>query len=50
MKNERGRQVAYMGERRGAYSAMVGRPDRKRPLGRPSCERDDNSKMDLQDM
>jgi len=26
--------VAHMGDRRGAYSISVGRPDRKRPLGR----------------
>jgi hypothetical protein len=27
--------VARMGDRRGAYSVLVGRPDEKRPLGRP---------------
>jgi len=27
--------VARMGERRGAYSVLVGRPEGKRPRGRP---------------
>jgi hypothetical protein len=28
--------VARMGERRGAYRALVGKPEGRRPLGRPS--------------
>ena len=28
-------RVARMGERRGAYRVLVGKPERKRPLGRP---------------
>ena len=27
--------VASMGERRGAYRVLVGKPERKRPVGRP---------------
>jgi len=27
--------VACIGDRRGAYRVLLGRPDRKRPLGRP---------------
>jgi hypothetical protein len=27
--------VARMGERRGAYKALVGKPEGRRPLGRP---------------
>jgi hypothetical protein len=27
-------QVAHMGERRGVYRVLVGKPERKRPLGR----------------
>jgi len=27
--------VTHVGDRRGANSILVGRPDRKRPLGRP---------------
>jgi hypothetical protein len=30
--------VACMGERRGAYRALVGKPERRRPLGRPKHE------------
>jgi hypothetical protein len=29
--------VACMGERRGAYRVLVGKPKGKRPLGRPRC-------------
>jgi hypothetical protein len=41
------RHVARMGERRGAYRALVGKPERRRPLGRPWRRREDNIKMDL---
>jgi hypothetical protein len=34
-KNEIGGYVARMGERRGVYRVMVGRPEGKRPLRRP---------------
>jgi hypothetical protein len=36
-----------MGERRGAYRVLVGKPDRKRPLGRRRLRWEDNIKMDL---
>jgi hypothetical protein len=36
-----------MGERRGAYRALVGKPERMRPLGRPWLRWEDNIKMDL---
>jgi hypothetical protein len=39
--------VACMGEGRGAYRVLVGRPEGKRPLGRPRRRLDDNNKMDL---
>jgi len=39
-----------MGERRGAYRVLVGKPEGKRPLGRPSYRREDNIKMDLQEV
>jgi hypothetical protein len=29
--------VACMGEKRGAYRILVGRPEGRRPLGRPRC-------------
>jgi len=43
--------VARMGERRGgAYRVLVGRPEGKRPLGRPRRRWEDNIKMDLQEV
>jgi hypothetical protein len=36
-----------MGERRAAYSVLVGKPDRKRPLGRPRLRLEDNIKIDF---
>jgi hypothetical protein len=39
--------VAHMGERRGAYRALVGKPVGRRPLGRPRRRWEDNIKMDL---
>jgi len=34
--------VARMGERRGVYRDLVGKPGRKRPLGRPRCKWEDD--------
>jgi hypothetical protein len=42
--------VARMGEGRGAYRILVGRPEGKRPLGRPWRRWEDNIKMDLQEV
>ena len=39
--------VAHVGERRGVYRALVGKPEGKRPLGRPRRRREDNIKMDI---
>jgi hypothetical protein len=39
-----------MGEKRGAYRIVVGRPEGRRPLGRPRRRWEDNIKMDLQDV
>jgi hypothetical protein len=39
--------VARMGDRRGVCRALVGKPEGKRPLGRPRRRWEDNSKMDL---
>jgi hypothetical protein len=39
-----------MGERRGAYRILVGRPEGRRPLGRPRRRCEDNMKTDLQDV
>jgi hypothetical protein len=40
--------VACMGETRGIYRDVVGKPERKRPLGRPRHRWEDNINMDLQ--
>jgi hypothetical protein len=42
--------VARMGERRGAYRALVGKPEGRRPLGRPRRRWEDNTKMDLREV
>jgi hypothetical protein len=39
-----------MGEGRGAYRILVGRPEGRRPLGRPRHRWEINIKMDLQDV
>jgi len=39
-----------MGERRGVYSVLVGKPEGKRLLGRPRRRWEDNIKVDLQEM
>jgi hypothetical protein len=39
--------VARMGEERGVYRVLVGKPEGKRPLGRPRRRWVDNIKMDL---
>ena len=44
------RHVARMGDSRGAYMVLVGRPEGKRPLGRHRLRWNDNIKIDLQDM
>jgi hypothetical protein len=42
--------VARMGEGRGAYRVLVGRPEGKRPLGRRRRRWEDNIKMDLREI
>ena len=42
--------VARMGKRRGVYRVLVGKPEGKRPLGRPRRRCEDNIKVDLQEM
>jgi hypothetical protein len=49
-KNEMGRHVEYNGERRGVYRVLVGKPEGKRPLGRPRHRWKDIIKMDLQEV
>jgi hypothetical protein len=42
--------VARTGEERGVYRVLVGRPEGKRPLGRPRRRWEDNIKMDLREI
>jgi hypothetical protein len=42
--------VARMGEGRGVHRVLVGRPEGKRPLGRPRRRWEDNIKMDLREI
>jgi hypothetical protein len=42
--------VARMEEKRGAYRILVGRPEGRRPLGRPKHRCEANIKMDLQEV
>jgi hypothetical protein len=42
--------VARMREVRGAYNILVGKPERRRPLGRPRRKWEDNIKMDLREI
>ena len=45
-----GGHAARMRERRGVHRVLVGKPERKRPLGRPRRRWEDNIKMDLQEV
>jgi hypothetical protein len=42
--------VARMGEDRGVHRVLVGKPEGKRPSGRPRRRWEDNIKMDLQEV
>jgi len=53
MKSRRMRwagHVAYIGERRGVYRVLVWKPEGKRPLGRSRPRREDNIKIDIQEV
>jgi hypothetical protein len=39
-----------MGEKRGAYRILVGRPEERRPLERPRRRWEDNIKMNLEEV
>ena len=43
-------RIARMGERRGPYRASVGKPEGRRPFGRPRRTWEDNIKMDLREV
>jgi len=42
--------VARMGEEREVYRALLGKPERKKSMGRPRCRWVDNIRMDLQEL
>src|SRR5215475_1654659 len=42
--------VARVGEDRGVHRVLVGKPEEKRPLGKPRCRWEDNIKMDLHEV
>jgi len=42
--------VARMGKMRGIHMILVGKPEGKRPLGKPRRRWEDNNKMDLQEL
>jgi hypothetical protein len=42
--------VACAGDRRGVYRVLVGKPEGKRPLGRPRLKWEDNIKIDLKNV
>jgi hypothetical protein len=42
--------VARMGEERKLYKVLVGKPEGKRPLGRPMRRWDDGIRMDLREI
>jgi hypothetical protein len=39
-----------MGEERVVYRVLVGKPEGRKPLGRPRCRWVDNIRMDLQEV
>jgi hypothetical protein len=49
-KNEVGGTCSADGKERGLYRVLVGKPEGKRPLGRPRRRWDDNIKMDFQEV
>ena len=42
--------VARMEQSRNVYRVLVGKPEGKRPLGRPRCRWEDNIEMDLREV
>jgi hypothetical protein len=43
-------QVTRMGAKRNAYRILVGKPEGRRPLGRPRCRWLDNNKIDVREI
>jgi hypothetical protein len=49
-EDEIGRACSTHGEKRKSYSVLVGKPEGKRPLGRPRRRWEDNITMDLREI
>jgi hypothetical protein len=49
-KNEMGGECSTHGDRRGVYRVLAGKPEGKRPLGRPRRRREDNLKTDIREV
>jgi hypothetical protein len=49
-KNEMGGARSTYGERRGVYWVLVGKPERKKPLGRPRRSWENDIKMGVQEV
>jgi len=49
-KNEMGWACGTYGRGEGVYRVLVGKPEGRRPLGRPRCRWADNIRMDLQEV
>jgi hypothetical protein len=49
-EDEMGKACSTKGEKRNAYRILLGNPEGKRPLGRPSSRWADNIKMDLREL
>jgi hypothetical protein len=47
IENEIGRACSAYGEGRGVYRGLVGKPEGKRPMGKPRRRWEDNIKADL---
>jgi hypothetical protein len=50
MLYEMGRACSTNGGKRNAYMILVGKPEGKRPFGRPNCRYVDNIKIDLREI
>jgi hypothetical protein len=49
-EDEMGRACSTRGAKRKAYRILVGKPEGKRPLGRPRRRWEDNIKVDLREI
>jgi hypothetical protein len=49
-KNEIGGARSTYGEKRCVYRVLMGKPEDRRPFGRPRRRREDDIKMDMQDV